>query len=86
MNISLVGHLALVVPPRCGIRVGAEWREWAEGKTLVFDDTFEHECRNESDADRYVLVFTLWQDGVRGIEREFIHAMTRWLNDVVARG
>jgi aspartate beta-hydroxylase len=85
-NISLVGHLALVVPPRCGIRVGAEWREWAEGKTLVFDDTFEHECRNDSDADRYVLVFTLWQDGVSAIEREFIHAMTRWLNDVVARG
>lgn len=83
-NISLVGHLALVVPERCGIRVGAESRVWQEGKSLVFDDTFEHECWNESNADRYVLVFALWQEGVRPIEREFIRVMTRWLNDVMA--
>lgn len=81
-NISLVGHLALSVPPGCGFRVGAESRGWEEGKCLVFDDTFEHEAWNDSDVDRYVLVFVLWQNGVTPIEREFIHAMTRWLNDV----
>ena len=81
-NISLVGHLALVVPPGCGIRVGTESRAWDEGRCLVFDDTFEHECWNRSDADRYVLVFTLWRRGVTAVEREFMRVMTRWLNDL----
>ena len=83
-NISLVGHLALSVPPRCGIRVGAESRGWEEGKCLVFDDTFEHEAWNDSDADRYVLVFVLWQDGVTPIEREFMGIIRRWLNELTA--
>ncbi len=83
-NISLVGHLALSVPPGCGIRVGSESRGWEEGKCLVFDDTFEHEAWNGSDADRYVLVFVLWQNGVTPVEREFIAIMTRWLNTLTA--
>lgn len=84
-NISLVGHLALTVPPACGIRVGTESRGWEEGKCLVFDDTFEHETWNGSDADRYVLVFVLWRHGVTAIEREYMRVMTRWLNDLDGR-
>ena len=83
-NISLVCHLALVVPERCGLRVGAESRPWEEGKCLVFDDTFEHEAWNESDRDRYVLVLPLWQNGVGPIEREFMNLMTSWLNRLTA--
>lgn len=50
-------HLALTVPERgCRLRVGAETTEWREGKTLVFDDTMEHEAFNESDQDRTVLI------------------------------
>lgn len=79
-NISLVCHLALSVPERCGIRVGAESRSWEEGGCLLFDDTFEHEVWNESDRDRYVLVLPLWQKGVTPIEREFMNVMTGWLN------
>src|SRR5581483_6553925 len=44
-------HLALKVPePRtaCRIRVGGDIRSWEEGKSLVFDDTYEHEAWNES--------------------------------------
>lgn len=52
-------HLALIVPPtageRCAIRVGEETRTWEEGKTLVFDDTYEHEAWNETDGVRTVL-------------------------------
>lgn len=51
-------HLALIVPePReaCGIRVGGQTRHWAEGRSLVFDDTFEHEAWNDTDAERVVL-------------------------------
>jgi aspartate beta-hydroxylase len=83
-NISLVGHLALSVPRGCAFRVGTETRTWEEGKCLVFDDTFEHEAWNQSDTDRYVLVFVLWQNGVTPIEREFMNVMTRWLNKLMA--
>ena len=51
-------HLALLVPkPReqCGIRVGDQVRHWDEGRSLVFDDTYEHEAWNDTDSERVVL-------------------------------
>jgi aspartyl/asparaginyl beta-hydroxylase (cupin superfamily) len=52
-------HLGLVVPEgpveRVGIRVGDERRSWAEGASLVFDDTYEHEAWNDTDETRVVL-------------------------------
>lgn len=52
-------HLGLMVPEgpveQVGIRVGPETREWSEGGSLVFDDTYEHEAWNETDATRVVL-------------------------------
>jgi beta-hydroxylase len=48
-------HLGLRVPAGCRIRVGDEVRHWAEGRSLVFDDTHEHEAWNDSDEDRVVL-------------------------------
>jgi beta-hydroxylase len=49
-------HLGLIVPADCGIRVGDEIRNWQEGRCLIFDDTFEHEAWNRSDATRIVLL------------------------------
>ncbi|KAH8094082.1 aspartyl/asparaginyl beta-hydroxylase [Aureococcus anophagefferens] len=40
----------------CRIRVGADWRTWAEGRCLLFDDSFEHEVRNDTDRARVVLL------------------------------
>jgi aspartyl/asparaginyl beta-hydroxylase (cupin superfamily) len=51
-------HLALMVPEpasECGIRVGNDVRHWTEGKSLVFDDTWEHEAWNDTDGTRVVL-------------------------------
>ena len=52
-------HLGLIVPEapveQCGIRVGPESRGRREGESLVFDDTYEHEAWNETDATRVVL-------------------------------
>ncbi len=51
-------HLGLIVPgPKdsCRIRVGQDVRGWQEGKSLVFDDSHEHEAWNDSDAYRVVL-------------------------------
>ena len=51
-------HLGLIVPePRekCRIRIGNQAYTWEEGKSLVFDDTFNHEVWNDTDGVRVVL-------------------------------
>jgi beta-hydroxylase len=51
-------HLGLLVPDageRVGIKVGGQVAHWEEGRSLVFDDTFEHEAWNDSDETRVVL-------------------------------
>jgi aspartyl/asparaginyl beta-hydroxylase (cupin superfamily) len=51
-------HLGLRVPKepeKCWIRVDDQICHWTEGKCLVFDDTFEHEVRNDTDETRVVL-------------------------------
>jgi aspartyl/asparaginyl beta-hydroxylase (cupin superfamily) len=51
-------HLGLIVPrdaPACRIRVGEDVRHWEEGKSMVFDDTFNHEVWNDTDETRVVL-------------------------------
>ncbi|MGA2454752.1 MAG: aspartyl/asparaginyl beta-hydroxylase domain-containing protein [Solirubrobacteraceae bacterium] len=51
-------HLGLIVPEdaeACRIRVGGDVRHWEEGKSMVFDDTFNHEVWNDTDETRVVL-------------------------------
>jgi aspartyl/asparaginyl beta-hydroxylase (cupin superfamily) len=51
-------HLGLIVPEdaeACRIRVGEDIRHWEAGKSLVFDDTFNHEVWNDTDETRVVL-------------------------------
>jgi beta-hydroxylase len=51
-------HLGLIVPePReaVAIRIDGAVHHWEEGRALVFDDTYEHEARNESAHTRVVL-------------------------------
>lgn len=51
-------HLALKVPePReaCRIRVADQIAYWEEGKSLIFDDTYEHEVWNDTNDYRVVL-------------------------------
>jgi aspartyl/asparaginyl beta-hydroxylase (cupin superfamily) len=52
-------HLGLRVPEdpnKCWIRVESQRVCWQEGKMFVFDDTYEHEVRNETDEERVVLL------------------------------
>jgi beta-hydroxylase len=51
-------HLALKIPEPaqdCGISVGGEVAHWVEGKSLVFDDGYEHSAWNDTDGVRVVL-------------------------------
>jgi aspartate beta-hydroxylase len=59
-NYKLTAHLPLFIPPKCGIKVGDESRNWVPGQCLVFNDTFLHEAWNNSQQDRAVLIFEVW--------------------------
>ncbi|MGE0828336.1 MAG: aspartyl/asparaginyl beta-hydroxylase domain-containing protein, partial [Hyphomonadaceae bacterium] len=67
--------LPLIVPEKCSYRVGNEWREWKVGKAWVFDDTIEHEARNDSDEVRVILIVDLWNPYLTAAERALVSAM-----------
>jgi ornithine lipid ester-linked acyl 2-hydroxylase len=51
-------HLGLMIPGpegSCRIRVGDNVRSWKEGKSMIFDDSNEHEVWNDTDSYRTVL-------------------------------
>jgi hypothetical protein len=75
MNARIVGHLPLIVPPNCALRVGNETRAWREGEVVLFDDSIEHEAWNLSTQPRLVLIFDVWRPELSQMERELISAM-----------
>ena len=75
INTRLVCHLPLIVPPKCGFRVGATTREWRVGELMVFDDSVEHEAWNDSDEDRLVLIFDVWRPELSADERAQVTAL-----------
>ena len=58
---DLVADLTLYPFRRDGVRVrvGNEWRRYEVGRTMVFDDSFEHEVIHGGEADRFVLYTVL---------------------------
>ncbi|HET7812615.1 MAG TPA: aspartyl/asparaginyl beta-hydroxylase domain-containing protein [Steroidobacteraceae bacterium] len=74
-NARVVAHLPLIVPDGCIYRVGADQRRWNVGEILVFDDTIEHEARNDSDELRVVLIFDLWNPLLSVAERAMVQAL-----------
>src|SRR5262245_11231797 len=75
-NARVVAHLPLIVPEACSYRVGFDWRRWQVGETLIFDDTIEHEARNDSDQLRVVLIFDLWNPLLTPVERDLVRTLT----------
>jgi len=51
-------HTALEVPDEDppSIRVKDQWYTWRAGESVLFDDSLEHEVKNESDGVRVVLI------------------------------
>jgi len=68
-NTRVVGHLPLMIPDDCALRVGGEDHHWREGEVVVFDDTYEHEAWNRSDRTRVVMIFDLWNPFLSQPER-----------------
>jgi hypothetical protein len=59
-NLRLRVHLALEVPPNCGLTVGGIPGSWTPGRCVVFDDSFVHDAWNDSDRERIVFIVDLW--------------------------
>ncbi|MBH9551717.1 aspartyl/asparaginyl beta-hydroxylase domain-containing protein [Inhella gelatinilytica] len=84
-NTRLVFHLPLRVPSGCALHVfGDAPHEWQEGRPMMFDDTFEHEAWNRSDAPRLILLMDCWNPHLtlpeRHAVRQFAERMTRFEN------
>jgi beta-hydroxylase len=76
-------HLAVQIPgdpAACRIRVGDETVSWEEGKSLVFDDTHEHEVWKETEGTRAVL----FVDFLRPLPWP-LSAVNRWTVHAIAR-
>ena len=75
LNSRLVCHLPLSVPDGCWFRVGNQVRLWERGKAWVFDDTIEHEARNQGSGTRVVLIFNIWHPDLTEEERHLVAAL-----------
>jgi aspartate beta-hydroxylase len=73
-NTRLIVHLPLVVPPGCMYRVGAERREWREGKAWVL-------AINDSDQPRLLLIFDVWNCFLTRAERDLVAEFTAATQD-----
>lgn len=63
-------HVGLIVPEleeKCRIRIDKEILNWEEGKSIIFDDTYNHEVWNDTSGFRVVL----FVDFVRPIKFPF---------------
>lgn len=75
LNTRLICHLPIIVPGDCSIRVGNEIRSWKRGEMLILNDSIEHEAWNASNAQRVVLLFSVWRPELTPEERRIAAAV-----------
>jgi aspartyl/asparaginyl beta-hydroxylase (cupin superfamily) len=75
INTRLICHLPIIVPEKCGFRVGNDVRAWEKGKAWAFDDTIEHEAWNDSSETRVILIFEIWRPELNEEERTLVATM-----------
>ena len=80
-NTRIVGHLPLIVPPDCALRVADVEHRWVVGEPILFDDTYLHEAWNRSDQTRVVLIFDLWNPHLDLAERLAIAQLVAAIGD-----
>ncbi|CAN7420075.1 aspartyl/asparaginyl beta-hydroxylase domain-containing protein [Aminobacter sp. LjRoot7] len=58
LAVSLRYHLGLATPnsDACFINVDGQNQSWRDGEVLMFDETYLHYVRNDTDADRLILM------------------------------
>lgn len=84
-NVRLIVHLPLILPGPASFRVGNETRAWKMGESWVFDDTIEHEARNDADEARTILIFDVWNpflsEGERALVTELMNARNEYYSN-----
>lgn len=83
-NTRIVVHLPLIVPADCALNVGGELHVWREGQVVAFDDTYEHEAWNRSDAVRIVLILDVWNPYLTDVERLAVADLVGAIGDLRA--
>ena len=68
LNTRLIVHLPLIVPDGCRLRVGNHVRSVEAGRTMIFDDSIQHEAWNDSDETRVILLFEIWRPELSAAE------------------
>ena len=72
-NTRLVMHLPLIVPPGCALNIiGVGEHHWQEGEPMMFDDTYQHEAWNPTDAPRLILLMDCWNPHLTAPEKQAV--------------
>jgi len=80
LNTRLICHLPLIVPEGCRLRVGNQTRAVERDRTMIFDDSIEHEAWNDGDATRVVLLFEIWRPELEDAEKTALTALFGAIN------
>ncbi len=72
LNTRLICHIPILTAPQCWLRVGSERREWIDGVPLIFDDSIEHEAKNDGPQQRVILLFEIWRPEIEAADRAAI--------------
>jgi hypothetical protein len=72
LNTRLICHIPILTAPDCWFRVGNETRGWVDGVPLVFDDSINHEAKNDGLQERVVLLFEIWRPEIDVADRDAI--------------
>jgi len=68
-NLYLTFQLGLIIPQGCSIMVGGEERTWTEGKSFIFDTSYEHSVINDSKNMRAVLIVDFINPEIEDFEK-----------------
>lgn len=74
-NVRAIVHLPLILPGPAWFRVGNDRRDWRKGEAWAFDDTVEHEARNDSEKTRIILIFDVWNPYLTETECRLVSAL-----------
>lgn len=72
LNTRLICHLPILTAPDCWFRVGSEVRGWVDGTALIFDDSINHEAKNDGQHERVILLWEIWRPEIDSGDREAI--------------
>lgn len=82
LNTRLICHLPILIAPDCWLRVGNETRGWIDGVPLVFDDSINHEAKNDGPQERVILLWEIWRPEIDAADREAIGRIFQAIGEV----